>query len=174
MDELPIEISYNIILHLPVKDIGNILLLNKKFNNICSGDYFWKLKTIVDYHTLKNNCLSWKEMYKKCFLGCLRRRDSLIRHYEECLDKIIGGIDPHIILNVSFYDKFYHTNVRILRSFIPTARSTMVIPKVLINGKYINLPISYQKERKNNFYDFFKEIVNNSTYANITDNIFFD
>lgn len=52
MDILPEEIIYNILKYIPPKNLINLSLINKKFNNICRSDYIWKLyldKNYPDY-----------------------------------------------------------------------------------------------------------------------------
>ena len=60
MDRLPDEIILDLMLLLPLKDVCNLSMTEKRYLAVTENDYFWKRKFERDHGASK----SWKETYK--------------------------------------------------------------------------------------------------------------
>lgn len=63
-EDFPNEIIFNIALNIPLCNIINFCLINKRFNEIiCNENYFWKQKFIKDFGDATFEVSDWKTLY---------------------------------------------------------------------------------------------------------------
>jgi len=65
MNRLPKELLYEITYNLDYQQLSNLRLSSRKFNNICTDDYFWQQRVVKNYglcaHPIK---ISWRKYYQ--------------------------------------------------------------------------------------------------------------
>jgi len=63
MDSIPIELLYYICFKLPVPSLLNLSKTSNHWSNICSDDYLWKQKALINYNiVVKNPHKTWKKL----------------------------------------------------------------------------------------------------------------
>lgn len=66
LDDMPKDIKYKILVELPIGDLAKMCQTNKKYQEICNNDEFWRRKLIFDFpEYLKPENLNHKEWYDR-------------------------------------------------------------------------------------------------------------
>jgi hypothetical protein len=116
INQLPEGARWSFLLNASLTDLLNICEVNQQYQQICSNNYFWKLRTEKDFGVIDNpNGLEWVQIYKDSFQQQhLQKLTQLLQSQylpmNENTNCIVGSINRHV-LNVRRQRKYFFVKV---------------------------------------------------------------
>jgi hypothetical protein len=109
MENIPYELLFEILLKVrDIVDVLNMCATNSNINSICSDDYFWQRKFMLDYPKLKDvtprGDSSYQNLYQYIYLSRIGQHLSIQPDFNSHISFIIPEPYYHILNN--YYGKF--------------------------------------------------------------------
>lgn len=179
LPDLPDVALVEMLLNTPFPELSYVCINNPLFYSICTSNYFWEQKTFNDFgEDIENpENLPWSEIYQRELAKSDIRRAryfKLVDDFNNVINAELNGEPPNKIYDLTNFNIEKFTGARLIsrpRAGLTTGRSQFTMPRIVIDGRQIQIPIGAQPRGQFNFENFVRLVVGKSNYRQLVEPI---
>lgn len=172
---IPEEVLMEILLKVPYAELLTICTNNPLFYSICTNEYYWEKRTILEFGNIKNDHMPWHQFYR------LNKEQELIDAFNTLMANPNRFNTYSKVYDLTNFDLISLSGIRLISRPIyrgeilkNPSKQKFIIPEVLMGNKYIKMPIGAERRGKSNFENYVRVIVGKSNYSELVDRIIND